>query len=1620
MSEATNGGDLADSQVRRGWRGRIGARAKAVRHRWQKDWTAQPLEHLQTQEHWRRIRTFGLIATAVLLLAGLVARLIFLPQLTPWIAVATVDSSWPIAPHVWAREDLAQLQHKDFGLDGQNLSITDLSKDWRSREAGLRSLEQTLAQSIPQARRQGLLVLYFSMPGAVDGNGDACLIPPGVTTFDPGNWLPLTEITTRLRAQNLPRDCRVLLILDSARADVDWKIGTLENTFVAGLEALIRKSEMPNLVILNSAGRGQRSWTAPELRGSVFGHFLRLGLAGEADVVSGNRDRRVTMRELIDYLDKEVNEWTRFHRGADQVPALVPSTATDFQVAWALRPSARRLVKRELPPAVAPAVTDAELAQLWTARERLQAAQMVSLDAAKWHRIEHDLLRLEAQLRGGSAFQESSRTLAKSLKSLLARYERQVGAASRWRLQPGESLWPVETHLHSLAELRRVAMSDAPEVTRQYDVLRNFAAAPSSSRLAEAVASLRPLPTPVATETQFLALLGAANADAWWDRPGVVGELVRQQMLAEELAAPRDPRPGVWFAPATEAGDQSRRAAIDQMMIGDAAHIAEADAANHQAAAHYEAAQAWSTLATGAYELLDNTHAELPYLAEWLCQPRPTIAEAMQFDREINETLLPLIEDVQELQALLAVGDGVTAQPPTDSAVLNTRLVELRGRRDKLNNLLLDQARALVADKTLDGRNIRAIDALLATPLLPTTLRDELWKARGKLSVELERRYTQEDRPDAPTIDASQYHERITSRWTRHPLAALWNLETTDNADGGKRAVVDPVQLGNLARLHLWRLPERSRSALASGGDAPATSAEPSLTPAEAEMPSLGRERWSRWEQSLRAALPYMIDRDDTPLTLVRRLDLQQLQLWQARRALDDFFGPAATGESPFFATAATDYLNNARKLATPGAIAQQEIEQLTELRDARLSAAQLALSANAADLLVVDPSENLDLTIDVRRNDTAAAGLPEGTPAVWVRDQQGRLPVGAAAEFGAEPVKFSLPAVDLAARGPALDAVVTLRGNERSTAFLLRPPAGVSVDVTTHRFGPPRVVVQGRRRQAASVVFILDASYSMRDPIPGVESAGQTAEIPRIDAAKDALRRMMTQLAMAGDARVGVRIFGHRVGWTTSEPTQILPQPNYTRPYPPDLTPAEDVELILPLGRFDESVAGELDEILTQVQPWGQSPLYLAIRQALDDFTGENPDAERRIVVITDGTNYQFNALQPTTRDDVLAIAAGRNIPINIVGFGVPAGEAAQASSEFQAIANQTGGTYVTVENATSLIASLEEMLGPTQYRITGPDGELFGPARVGTQLAITPKPSSPSEFSVFAAAAEKTLTLSGGEAVELQLDRGGRDLLVVPFELNDSVSAPIVAGNSAVGTDLNFVAHRALRTSDGVRFTFSLQGAERQFVPRPAEIWIELTPLATDGRRLPSAYYLYDANFVPETSCPVVSWQALGWPDGSREAQAKIWMRPNATSADLVITNLGEAVNQQGTTHRVPGLDGVSAQLRVRMPRSSDEPTRLSLVERHEPNSPGLGALKVELVPPPVSVSHRWDRENGLVVHLFELSADASTIDDYQLQLTRFDHLAAEAWTSREPVTVEIGASDNLLRLDASNTSP
>ena len=121
-------------------------------------------------------------------------------------------------------------------------------------------------------------------------------------------------------------------------------------------------------------------------------------------------------------------------------------------------------------------------------------------------------------------------------------------------------------------------------------------------------------------------------------------------------------------------------------------------------------------------------------------------------------------------------------------------------------------------------------------------------------------------------------------------------------------------------------------------------------------------------------------------------------------------------------------------------------------------------------------------------------------------------------------------------------------RGNEFS-APAVRGGGGALVRHVPTAVDTAKITVFGDRPQQASVMFILDCSASMNEMIR-VEAATKD-QIPRMDFAKAALKELLGELAQGGRTRVGVRFFGHRVGWTKTSPVKILKQPGYTGELP-------------------------------------------------------------------------------------------------------------------------------------------------------------------------------------------------------------------------------------------------------------------------------------------------------------------------------------------------------------------------------------------------------------------------------------------------------------------------------------
>ena len=291
-----------------------------------------------------------------------------------------------------AQEDLEGLRD----LDGKSLAVIELSPNWSRGGAGERDFRRRLEGLAQQAGRASRILFYVSMHGAVDEDETPCLVPPGASSVDSSTWIPVSRLLEAIKAQDIPEDVDKLLILDCARVPVNWRLGQLYNDFAAHLEAAVQEAGVPRLSLLNAAGPGQVSWTSQEMRGSVFGHYLRQGLAGDADT-DGNR--QISLDELYRFVRKHVQAWVRANRSAEQEPLLIADAGTrHHDLVWV---TSDRLPARD---PVAAEITLDELRTLWRQHDELAVWKPWSVDPVGYHDLQNRLLWLEQMATAGSAY----------------------------------------------------------------------------------------------------------------------------------------------------------------------------------------------------------------------------------------------------------------------------------------------------------------------------------------------------------------------------------------------------------------------------------------------------------------------------------------------------------------------------------------------------------------------------------------------------------------------------------------------------------------------------------------------------------------------------------------------------------------------------------------------------------------------------------------------------------------------------------------------------------------------------------------------------------------------------------------------------------------------------------------------------------------------------------------------------------------------------------------------------------------------------------------------------------------------------------------------------------------
>lgn len=1589
------------------WRGRGSGQPAEAKHRWQRDATDASTANGRGRRIPLALRLGIVLAAALAFLAVYLFLILSRPLQVPIIAIAAPAYPQPFPPNGWSIEDVQNLAD----LDDITIRLHAAQGAISTRTAILENLQDRLDDAA-RDNPHGPIVLYFNLHAAVDGAGRPCLVPPSASPTDSSTWLPVEQIFIATANHARSDHGEVLVVFDTNRLDVAWSLGVARNTFVERLERLLAADgphrRIRALAVMTAAGVDEVSQTSSELGGSAFGHFLRQGLAGRADrpEIGGNNDSRVGLRELHAYLAKSVSDWSRRHRDAEQTPLLFAGNDVDFPLTWVCRS------KLPEPTAVSSAVSAETIAGLWERAERLERHDPLRDAPLVWTQIRRTLHFLEQAADAGSGYAATARTTAEELDSRLARFERRAadGRIDRWNIfRANDGTTSVDVPAHSLALLRSLGRLEASQ-TDSWEAVDGELLPARLAPLADEIGLAEAGPV---NEAHFLRLLAQSPAASL--TPARLGSVVALHRLGETAAAPEDVRAWPWIRDQVVRGDAARR------RVEDAAMAAADDepSAYETAETTYQQALETDRHITEACRLLDIVLVEQVFLARWLTDPRHRISDGQpQRQAElINTALLPMIDDIQWLASHL------NTTRPSDEAGITARAAAIRSHRktirdefDRTWTRLLDEPRQTAAI-------LREIDLTLSVPLLPSTSqrsmspsqqRAMLIRRRDDIARELAVSTADDEQT---TTTPAQPLRQMAARWERHPLAAIVE-GALPSATTIPQSTVDPQdaeRIGQLTRSWLDSLVQSRPASTAARPDVASATGE------ENSRASDAHDLKSRVTKLRTAAALRSFDQASATEAIVRLTDLNlaALLVGQAQRTLEDFWGPVAPAQEAFFVTAA-ESLKAAENLAAFDRDVASAVTESKRLLELRRQAAQTGLGVDVSDVLPTSPDRPATAIVDVRPG-TGPAGeaVPPGTAALVV----GRPGVWSLAE----PIPLRVPVaedhstLELAIASQELDASssvdrvgVLFRGNLFDVPLKSSAPTGPTVAFVMPEEAPTTLSLRSTHRQGLSVVFVLDCSASMAEAEPSESFAGASN---RLDLARSALSRMLAELATRPNTRVGVVFYGHRVGWRKApgedgnDRFQRSVQPGYARTVSDAVMPYNDVEVVEPLGRFDGAVAGEVEVMLESLRPWGETPLYLAIDEALRQFSDADASSERSVVVITDGLNEQSNP-SPAARKtsaDVLATWERSKAAIEIIGFGLSAGDAGQAASEFGRLAEATDGNYESASNATDLIAALERRIGPASYRVEPTEGGDGVSSPVGTPVTLTDLAELPAGFRVRLDGQQAQVEARGGEALELIAGESG-PMISARYLTGSPRQVPLIEGDAGRRSGVLAGLHRPLRTADGgVTFEFSLQNEDRSFRLRPQALWIEVSPLGDDGTAS-EPYVFYHDRYLPQTPVPVVRWTAANWPADANTAQVRLWGRD--TSVEPVAVMPLADLLQAKTATVVTGLEQV--RLEAFMVEEAGS-LRVDVVERHGTGSPGVGHIAVTCsdAARPREVVHRFDSEHNVVLHTFRFDrTDANDVTNrIAFVVSTRRAIENDGWRLDPPAVVDVSGQADLL---------
>ncbi len=903
---------------------------------------------------------------------------------------------------------------------------------FQQRESNLTALQERdqIEKALKGLKDRGVnetIIVHLSGHVMADEQAELSFLPGNANPDLPASGIRLRAILEDLKACPARRK---FVILDTMRPLANPRLGVLANDAAARIEQVLQEVPDDDRAVLCACAPGQVALVSEDLGQSVFGYYLHAGLVGQADgVTDGRPDGRVTVKELAQYVQEQVDRWAKTNRDTRQTPKLYPPDREFELVSTSKQPEDeeddQEVVARTMPKWL---LDQWAKRDLWW-RERHPWGQGVyRYTARELRQLETALLRAESEWRGGreeEAVQKELEAFAHGLeaqvkearKAIPVTPARSLALAAALGDQPDSALEKTISKLLEQAEAEGRGKKLEDQESERKKLLTQFQTqfkgkpfqlayavfevaakqGTSPERIQFLDSLLRQLqPDENYVETIFLAnLADLANTLKTSNQPWPA-QIVREAITvvrdgeraaafdpSGEVGGGAEPRILPWLRADLDSARQSRH--VGEVLLFSPGYAAPATAQEYFKKAFALDREIQNSEATlrRAYRLHDEAYALLPgFLPYLMVKAEIGTAEVADWKAAVQATL-DLEASLNRGQLGGASGNLVQGLIPKNYDSLNEALDRLkRSFSSERLKEPLDRARRQDAGPLA----LADLNALLEVPWIPAKERADIYATARKLSARLLKdSLNQKTRPTPLTAaEEDDQGKREQQRALVRAECAL-QLLRLGGYSGAESLETEKNRVTADAKMGLPVFASQLRKALAEG------------IAKQLEQPSTDlnrKERLERIENPRKELRAGSRDANQDPSLALLTEQVRAYSAWLGERfayASRDFPGPKDGKGAEFFANAARAY--NVDPYSAVLTV-QNEGGAIPTLRDGRRSdKLDLQISARTTgkdgpQLQVLLPdSDWLDVSLDRAR-------LEGGGP--WKVSQTIRLRPGA------------------------------------------------------------------------------------------------------------------------------------------------------------------------------------------------------------------------------------------------------------------------------------------------------------------------------------------------------------------------------------------------------------------------------------------------------------------------------------------------------------------------------------------------------------------------------------------------------------------------------------------------